>query len=371
MLRRFAWIVFMSALLWGSVALEMDAQSKPPVQAAEADYGQTLLHQLALSALPTASQEVVLDDSKRGKKIYVRFTYPTEGGPYPVIVFSHGAGGSRDGYEYLAKYWAEHGYVCLQPSHVDSIALNRELGVRFSFVKTIRSLPSDRHSWLERVRDVSFLIDSLPKLSEEPALKGKMITAEVGVGGHSFGAFTSQLIGGASVPSVAADSTDPKVADQRVRCILAISPQGVRPNEGSLGFESPDSFRGLKLPAMFLTGDRDQSVWNGSNQRADAFRNSPAGDKYFVSINGANHMTFAGMKKEASSNAYGQMLWERAIDSKMPASYGDEADHLNLTVVLTTLFWNAYLKGDVQTRTYLQSHGFKTLIGKRGLAEHK
>jgi predicted dienelactone hydrolase len=51
-----------------------------------------------------------------------------QAGQFPVIVFSHGAGGSGQNYFPLTHYWATHGYVIIQPTHNDSIALRRERG---------------------------------------------------------------------------------------------------------------------------------------------------------------------------------------------------------------------------------------------------
>src|ERR1043165_9954210 len=62
----------------------------------------------------------VLHDSARNKDLYMTIEYPTRGGPYPVIVFSHGFGGSNTAYTPLTEYWAGHGYIGLKPSHADS-----------------------------------------------------------------------------------------------------------------------------------------------------------------------------------------------------------------------------------------------------------
>ena len=39
-------------------------------------------------------------DEKRQRQVPVRIYYPQGRGPYPVVVFSHGLGGSREGYQY-------------------------------------------------------------------------------------------------------------------------------------------------------------------------------------------------------------------------------------------------------------------------------
>jgi len=50
----------------------------------------------------------------------VTATYPVDGGPYPLIVFSHGYGGDPPGYHRLTNYWAAHGYGGLEPTHADA-----------------------------------------------------------------------------------------------------------------------------------------------------------------------------------------------------------------------------------------------------------
>ena len=47
---------------------------------------------------------------------------------------------------------------------------------------------------------MTFLLDSLDVLEEDvPALEGKLDRDRVGVGGHSLGAFTAQVVGGATL----------------------------------------------------------------------------------------------------------------------------------------------------------------------------
>src|SRR6266436_7475404 len=77
-------------------------------------------------AVETIDQTI--HDAKRNKDLPVRFLIPKSGGPFPVIVFSHGAGGSGQNYFPLTGFWATHGYVVIQPTHNDSIALRKEKG---------------------------------------------------------------------------------------------------------------------------------------------------------------------------------------------------------------------------------------------------
>lgn len=59
----------------------------------------------------------------RGYDLQVRVSAPTAGHELPLIVFSHGFGSSLDGYGPLADFWAAHGFVVIQPTHLDSRTL--------------------------------------------------------------------------------------------------------------------------------------------------------------------------------------------------------------------------------------------------------
>src|SRR5271170_665688 len=72
--------------------------------------------------------DIVLHDSKRDKDLHVRIFYPEHSGKYPVIVFSHGAGGSQTCCDTLTRHWASYGYVTFQPTHDDSVQQRRATG---------------------------------------------------------------------------------------------------------------------------------------------------------------------------------------------------------------------------------------------------
>src|SRR5690242_3909289 len=79
-----------------------------------------------VGAIPSAT----LHDAQRNKDLTMAIEYPTRGGPYPVIVFSHGYGSSSEGYVALTEYWTGHGYVVIKPSHADANALRKILADR-------------------------------------------------------------------------------------------------------------------------------------------------------------------------------------------------------------------------------------------------
>src|SRR5713101_8157357 len=168
------------------------AQTKtPPAQAA---------YKLADGPYAVEAIDQTIHDAKRNKDLRVRFLVPKSGGPFPVIVFSHGAGGSGQNYFPLTGFWATHGYVVIQPTHNDSIALQKKKGDKPQAIprKRLDEYRFNSDYWGNRARDISLVIDSLSELEKRvPQLKGKMDQKRIGVGGHSYGAFTTQMIGGA------------------------------------------------------------------------------------------------------------------------------------------------------------------------------
>ena len=69
------------------------------------------------------SDELEWFDQSRQRAVPVLYYAPNlveAGQSLPLIVFSHGLGGSRDRYAYLGKYWASQGFASLHLQHVGS-----------------------------------------------------------------------------------------------------------------------------------------------------------------------------------------------------------------------------------------------------------
>jgi predicted dienelactone hydrolase len=267
----------------------------------------------------------VLQDSQRKKELQVKVTYPLAAGKYPVVVFSHGAGGSKNTDSLLTQYWADHGYVCLQPTHEDSVLLARQRGEQITFRQLLRSILKDYAGWQNRVRDVSFVIDSLPALQK---LADRIDATRIGVGGHSYGAWVSQIIGGAKINLPEGERT---MADKRVKAVLLLSPQGIVP--GTLGMKNEHSWDGLRIPTMVMTGSLDGGLEGQTPEwRVQPFRYSPPGNKYLVFFKGADHITFAALPN---------------------TPFLPEIQKCSLA------FWDAFLKNDAAAKKALDTEQFE------------
>lgn len=328
-------------------------------------------------------------DSARNKDVEISIEYPTRGGPFPVIVFSPGYSGSSQGYEPLASYWTSNGYVVIRVSHADAGAL-REL-MRDPIREAYQQRPEDANrrersrrqqqaqaqsatpppfrpnpteaiwekerepQWRDRAADLRLVIDSLRDLETRfPELQEKMDRAQLAVAGHSYGAFTALLAAGMRTFS----NPPMQMADPRIKAVIAMSPQGPAANRGL----TAQSWSDVRVPVMFMTGslDRGAAETEDAAWRRQAFENSPAGDKYFVLIQGARHSSFTGtsmagfdVQRPAVMTNPNTQQPANATVSASPAFVSDRNLFQKIKVT-SVVFWDAYLKNDAKARDLLQ-----------------
>lgn len=276
------------------------------------------------------SADVTLRDAQRGRDIECRVYYPESGTRLPLIIFSHGFGGDRTGFAAISQHVSEQGYVVVHPSHNDGFgrsSAEQGLGA-FRTLRRGTELANQLNDPVKiegRVGDVKSLLDSIEQLySKVPSLKGRIDATRIGVCGHSYGAYTSMLIGGVTVDLGGRPARS--FADPRVRCIMPISGQGT----GQQGL-TEKSFASLKLPMLTITGSRDQGATGQTPEwKKEPFRYSPPGDKYLVFIEGANHFSYGGFA-------------------------GRDTEVTRTVKATATAFWNAYLKDDQKAKASLKS----------------
>ena len=134
--------------------------------------------------------------------------------PLPLIVFSHGIGGSRRGYSYLGQFWASQGYASLHLQHVGS---DRALwsGNLFSVAGRLLAAAQESEA-TARVRDLSFALDQLLA----GPLAGQLDANRIVAAGHSYGANTTLLAVGARVQR---DGQPLALHDRRIKAAIVIS----------------------------------------------------------------------------------------------------------------------------------------------------
>ncbi len=228
---------------------------------------------------------IVLSAPERGTDLQVRVSAPTTGGDLPVIVFSHGFGQSMDGYDPLARFWAEHGFVVIQPTHLDS--------------RTLAVTPDDPRYpeiWRLRIDDLTSVLNHLDTLlAAVPGLAERVDTEKIALAGHSWGAQTAGTLLGARVLDAEGkpgeDFSDPRV---KAGLLLAATGEGGKDlapfAAENFPFMSPD-FSALTTPTLVVWGDHDQSMLTatrGPDWFTDVYRLSP-GAQGLLTLFGGEH----------------------------------------------------------------------------------
>jgi dienelactone hydrolase len=284
-------------------------------------------------------------DPNRNRTVPVKIYSPTTTtNGLPIIIYSHGLGGSREGYEYLGQFWAAHGYISVHLQHPGSdeaVWQDAGLGRRMTAMRQAAAQP--RHA-LNRVQDVSFAIDELARLNATNSVwRGKLDLDRIGVAGHSFGAHTTLTIAGA----VYSGWGELTLADSRVKAAIPMSAP-VPANQSRLDA----SFAGVKIPFLHMTGTKDDSPIGDTKaaERRLPFDHCRNSDQYLITFTDGDHAIFGGR--------------ERRIGGRK------DAEFQRLICQSSLAFWDAYLRDDAEAKQWLTTE-FNDVLGKTGVFELK
>ena len=282
-------------------------------------------------------------DAGRRRDVPVRLRWPSiaaSASPagLPVVLFSHGLGGTRDAGEVWGEAWAAAGFVVLHLQHAGSdLDAARRVASSFSDSAALRGLGTAQQL-IARLQDVVFALDEMARrrqgaragIDQRWAL---VRTDAVGLGGHSFGAHTALGVGGQSYPGY------PGMNEPRIAALAAFSP--TLPVLGN----AQQAFAAITRPVLCLTGTLDGDVLgNGASpdRRAGVFAALPAGNKAQLILKDADHMTFGGQTGRAAG-----ILPRAAVTQSLQA--GQHA----LVARITTDWWRSHLLGDAAARARL------------------
>ncbi|MCX7933362.1 MAG: acetylhydrolase [Rhodovarius sp.] len=214
-------------------------------------------------------------DPDRGRDLPVLLRLPHGARPpHPLVLLSHGLGGSREGLAYLGEALAEAGMIALHLQHPGSdVAL-------WGDPAALRAAAADPQVALARLQDGRFALDrALASLPADPL--------RIAAAGHSFGAWTVQhWLGQRGLPGL------PLPPEPRIRAGIALSP--VPPRRLSPAW----AMAGVDRPLLHVTGSRDSSPLEETTpeQRTLLFRHTPDGvPAALLWLAGAGHMDFAGV----------------------------------------------------------------------------
>ena len=292
--------------------------------------------------LPTLDFTVEAQGRQRGIPVLVYL--PESVRPAPVVLFSHGLGGTNKGCSYLGRHWAARGYVAVflqHPGSDDSVWKEQPPGRR----KTAMNQAASGRNFVLRVRDVPAVLDQLDAWNQATghALSGRLDTSRIGMSGHSFGAVTTQAVSGQVFGGRRAVFTD-----SRIKGAIAFSPSV--PRRGS----PETAFGSVRIPWMLMTGTRDTAPIGPADvaSRLDVYPHLPAVGTYELVLHDAEHSAFT--------------------DRRLPGDrVARNPNHHRVVLALSTAFWDAYLRKDAAALTWLQGDGPRSILEERDRWQHK
>ncbi|QIN82835.1 chlorophyllase [Rubrobacter tropicus] len=240
---------------------------------------------------------VVLPAPGRPVDLQVRVSAPATGSGLPIILLSHGHGfsnhlSSLNGYGPLANFWAAHGFVVIQPTHLDSKTLGDDPSLD-------PNGPEGPLFWRSRAEDMKRVLDRLDAIEAAvPELGGRLDRARVAVAGHSMGGHTASMLLGMRVTDPN-DGTEVDMAEPRIKAGVLLAAVGNGNGGADLSafaaehypFLANNSFAEMTTPALVVAGDKDASAHltvRGAEWHADPYSLSP-GPKCLLTLYGAEH----------------------------------------------------------------------------------
>jgi predicted dienelactone hydrolase len=164
-----------------------------------------------------------------------------ETGTFPLVVISHGSGGSHLVYRDLAAHLARQGFVVAMPEHPRNNRNNNDHAGK-------------AENLVNRPRHVRIVIDWA---FSSGAFGAYLEPDTVAIIGHSMGGYTGLAVAGGlpmAVPSETPDHEHRAIAttpDDRVKALVLLAP-------AAIWFMTDGALRGVRVPILMLTAEKDE-----------------------------------------------------------------------------------------------------------------
>lgn len=278
------------------------------------------------------------------REVPLKFYLPAKQvGPAPIILLSHGLGGSREVGNYLGQQWAGRGYVVVAMQHLgsdESVWEDAPIGQR----RRILTQAANGATFQDRMKDVPATLDQLEKWNQDSKhpLHKRVDFGKVGIAGHSYGAVTAQALGGQQFGPLG-----PLYRDPRIDAVVALSPSPPKRGDAQVAFAE------FELPALLMTGTKDgDSVGRTTpERRREVYSAMPAGGKYHLVLKDAEHSAFSDHldHKRAEHNP----------------------NHHAVILALSSAFWDCHLFDREEAREWLASSSPYKLLEEGDLWQTK
>ena len=300
-------------------------------------------------------RDTLIDQSRDGRAVKIKVYYPVLNNAsgaqarngqtkYPVILWSHGLGGSVDGAAFLSRYIASYGYIIVHVQHhgTDSSLWEGKDGHPWDI---IRDTKIPRSATLDRYKDIPFVLDHFEDwLLEHPEIKDIVDFSTIGMSGHSFGALTTQVMAGMPFPDH--DGNLISFKDDRFTAGILYSPGSVE-HLGDLDWE--EVYSKIDLPLFHMTGTDDGSPISdlGYEIRLAVYEHTHKAEKHILIIKDGDHMVFNGSRGKLGQNP-------------------NREKHERIIKVSALAYWDMTLKNDQSAREWLTGKGYQSWLGDEG-----
>ncbi len=324
-------------MLWAFLALQASLRAEDRVAGAYDPL--TKIHVEKVVPL-----DLTIHDEARNRDIPIRIYRCGKIKSAPVLLFSHGLGGSREMGLYLGEHWAARGYIAVFLQHPGSDTSVWK-GKRPAQIMAAMKEAANAENFLLRAKDVPAVLDQLEIWNKDS--KHDLFEAfnlnQVGMSGHSFGAVTTQAVSGQTTARGNFNLTDP-----RIKAALPMSPSS--PAVG----DPASAFGKVGIPWLLMTGTHDVSAIGGATveTRRAVYTALPPNGKYELVLDEAEHSVFT--------------------DRSLPGERNKRnPNHHRVILSLSTAFWDAYLKGDEQAQQWLDGEGPRAVMKNTDLWQKK
>jgi len=249
------------------------------------------------------------NDDGSVREVPFKIYYPSGDGleGCPVILWSHGLGGSRDGASFIARFIASYGYILVHMTHhgTDSSLWEGKISDDVHPWDIIRNIEITRTTTLNRYKDISFVIDALPGwFKEHPEVGDIADLTKLGMSGHSFGAITTQVAAGQLTPDE--DGQLMGLREPRIKAAIAYSPV---PGTSHLSNDTEeaarsDIYKSISIPMLHMTGTDDSSPMNGMTyeNRLMVYEKTVNASKALLIKENGDHMVYNGTRGALAAN---------------------------------------------------------------------
>jgi len=278
------------------------------------------------------------------------------GGPFPLVVVSHGYPGNRHLLSSLAENIASKGYVVASIDHTDST------------YSTYKGKASFASTLLNRPLDQMFVLEQIAKLSRDPNsfLNGEVDADRTALIGYSMGGYGVTVSAGAGLTHKAADASDgmwsaPRgilavhksggaehaaMFDPRIKAAVAFAPAGA-----AVGFFDAETLKGIRVPMLIVGGSVDDVVGYEDGIRA-IWKGAVNVDRSLLTFELANHNAGAVMPAPEEANVFNAEL-KMNLANHYIDSVWDNVRMNNISAHFVTAWLGKYLKADVSMDAYL------------------